>query len=245
MDSAIEMIEKYATDAVRAGSGGRRDPRPRDPGLQRDPEPGRPRHGARAERQRVRPQPRLHDAVAAGDDRLRSTLMKRWLAPEMLDLHGYVDADADRGDDQAAQPEHRVRPVAEVEPAAHRLPTRRRSTRSAATSSGRSTTGAPRPIRTRTARATTARPPGPDVAEGWDDWGPFYAPMYHQHIGLDSSTVEMCIETATGRPTRGTGPAAAARRPRDPERRAGVDVRVRGREPRGDAPRRARDVPPR
>jgi hypothetical protein len=34
--------------------------------------------------------------------------------------------------------------------------------------------------------------PGPDVAEGWDDWGPFYAPMYHQHIGLDSSTVEAC-----------------------------------------------------
>ena len=36
---------------------------------------------------------------------------------------------------------------------------------------------------------------GPDVAEGWDDWGPFYAPMYHQHIGLDSSTVETCIDT--------------------------------------------------
>ena len=30
------------------------------------------------------------------------------------------------------------------------------------------------------------------MAEGWDDWGPFYAPMYHQHIGLDSSTVETC-----------------------------------------------------
>ena len=36
---------------------------------------------------------------------------------------------------------------------------------------------------------------GPDVAEGWDDWGPFYAPMYHQHVGLDSSTVETCIDT--------------------------------------------------
>ena len=21
-------------------------------------------------------------------------------------------------------------------------------------------------------------PPGPAVAEGWDDWGPFYTPMY-------------------------------------------------------------------
>src|SRR4029450_12240605 len=36
------------------------------------------------------------------------------------------------------------------------------------------------------------RPPGPEVAEGWDDWGPFYTAMYAQHVGLDSSTVEMC-----------------------------------------------------
>jgi hypothetical protein len=34
--------------------------------------------------------------------------------------------------------------------------------------------------------------PGPAVAEGWDDWGPFYTPMYAQHIGLDGSTAEMC-----------------------------------------------------
>ena len=36
--------------------------------------------------------------------------------------------------------------------------------------------------------------PGPAVAEGWDDWGPFYTPMYNQHVGLNGSTVEMCIE---------------------------------------------------
>jgi hypothetical protein len=36
------------------------------------------------------------------------------------------------------------------------------------------------------------RSPGPAVAEGWDDWGPFYTPMYAQHVGLNSSTVEMC-----------------------------------------------------
>jgi len=35
-------------------------------------------------------------------------------------------------------------------------------------------------------------PPGPAVAEGWDDWGPFYTPMYAQHVGLNGSTVEMC-----------------------------------------------------
>ena len=38
---------------------------------------------------------------------------------------------------------------------------------------------------------------GPDFAEGWDDWGPFYTPMYLQHFGLDSSTTEMCNSTGT------------------------------------------------
>jgi hypothetical protein len=39
--------------------------------------------------------------------------------------------------------------------------------------------------------------PGPAVAESWDDWGPFYTPMYAQHVGLDGSTVEMCNQTST------------------------------------------------
>jgi hypothetical protein len=37
--------------------------------------------------------------------------------------------------------------------------------------------------------------PGPAVAEGWDDWGPFYTPMYSQLVGLNGSTVEMCNST--------------------------------------------------
>lgn len=36
------------------------------------------------------------------------------------------------------------------------------------------------------------RPPGPAVAESWDDWGPFYTPMYSQLVGLNGSTTEMC-----------------------------------------------------
>jgi hypothetical protein len=40
-------------------------------------------------------------------------------------------------------------------------------------------------------------PPGPAVAESWDDWGPFYTPMYAQHVGLDGSTVEMCNQAGT------------------------------------------------
>jgi hypothetical protein len=41
-------------------------------------------------------------------------------------------------------------------------------------------------------------PPGPSQAEGWDDWGPFYTPMYSQLVGLNGSTVEMCNSTGTG-----------------------------------------------
>jgi len=40
-------------------------------------------------------------------------------------------------------------------------------------------------------------PPGPSQAEGWDDWGPFYTPMYSQLVGLNGSTVEMCNRTDT------------------------------------------------
>ena len=36
---------------------------------------------------------------------------------------------------------------------------------------------------------------GPKWAESWDDWGPFYTPMYSQLVGLNGSTVEMCNET--------------------------------------------------
>ena len=39
---------------------------------------------------------------------------------------------------------------------------------------------------------------GPEWAESWDDWGPFYTPMYSQLVGLNGSTVEMCNSTGTG-----------------------------------------------
>jgi Zinc carboxypeptidase len=45
------------------------------------------------------------------------------------------------------------------------------------------------------------RPPGPAVVEGWDDWGPFYTPMYAQHVGLNGSTVEMCNQIQPISPT--------------------------------------------
>ena len=44
--------------------------------------------------------------------------------------------------------------------------------------------------------------PGPAVAEGWDDWGPFYTPMYNQLVGLNGSTVEMCQSTSSNPATQ-------------------------------------------
>ena len=38
----------------------------------------------------------------------------------------------------------------------------------------------------------------PAVAEGWDDWGPFYSQTYAAFFGVDGSTVEMCNDAACG-----------------------------------------------
>ena len=46
-------------------------------------------------------------------------VIREWFPTAVYDLHGYVDADARRGHHDPAQPGHRVRPVDEVEPAAH------------------------------------------------------------------------------------------------------------------------------
>ena len=47
-------------------------------------------------------------------------IMQEWLPPETIDLHRLLHADARRGDHEAAQPRDRLRPLAEVEPVAHR-----------------------------------------------------------------------------------------------------------------------------
>jgi hypothetical protein len=55
------------------------------------------------------------------------------------------------------------------------------------------------------------QPAGPAEAEGWDDWGPFYTPMYSQHVGLNGSTVEMCNEVDLSCAAEGREPAARGR----------------------------------
>ena len=108
VDAAIDTIEKFATT-----------PYGTDPEIDailshtilvfnpiQNPD-GRDRRHAR-ERQRVRPQPRLPHAVAVGDARVGQ--LDEEVARARDARHARLrDADADRGDDQAAQPEHRVR----------------------------------------------------------------------------------------------------------------------------------------
>ena len=124
-------------------------------------------------------------------------LMKQWLAPEMLDMHGYVTPTLI----EATTKPHN--PSIEYDNWLKWNQPRIDYNEAALNAIGQQVT---RPINDwcpegdAPARADglcdAGETPGPDVAEGWDDWGPFYAPMYHQHIGLDSSTVEMCSSTA-------------------------------------------------
>ena len=124
--------------------------------------------------------------------------MKQWLAPEMLDMHGYVTPTLI----EATTKPHN--PSIEYDNWLKWNQPRIDYNEAALNAIGQQVT---RPINDwcpegdAPSRADglcdAGETPGPDVAEGWDDWGPFYGPMYHQHIGLDSSTVEMCSSTTS------------------------------------------------
>ena len=121
------------------------------------------------------------------------SLMKRWLPPELLDLHGYVSPTLI----EATTKPHN--PSIEYDLWLKWNQSRIDANEAALKAIGRDTN---RPINEWCPEGDApTRPdglcnggetPGPDVAEGWDDWGPFYTAMYAQHLGLDSSTVEMC-----------------------------------------------------
>jgi hypothetical protein len=122
------------------------------------------------------------------------TIMKRWFAPDMLDLHGYVTPTLI----EATTKPHN--PSIEYDMWLKWNQTRIEANEAAMNAIGQQVQ---RPINDWCANAdlppgglggicADGSQPGPAVAEGWDDWGPFYAPMYHQHVGLNSSTVEMC-----------------------------------------------------
>jgi Zinc carboxypeptidase len=54
-----------------------------------------------------------------------------------------------------------------------------------------------RPVNDWNERATSGNG-HPSVAEGWDDWGPFYSQTYAAFFGVDGSTVEMCNDSTCG-----------------------------------------------
>ena len=101
-------------DAVRHRPRGRRDPRPRRPLVERRPEPGRAHREPAREREQLRPESRLPDAVAVRDQGIgldhAGVAAAGHARPARL-----RHADTDRVDDEAAQPEHRLRPLVEVE----------------------------------------------------------------------------------------------------------------------------------
>jgi hypothetical protein len=124
--------------------------------------------------------------------------MKKWLAPEMLDMHGYLTPTLI----EATTKPHN--PSIEYDNWLKWNQPRIDYNEAALNAIGQQIQ---RPINDWCPEADLPNPdglcdggetPGPDVAEGWDDWGPFYGPMYQQHIGLDSSTVEMCNAPSCG-----------------------------------------------
>ncbi len=126
------------------------------------------------------------------EDQASVALQQIWLAPENLDLHGYVTPTLIESTTKPHAPQ------IEYDLYLQWNPRRSQANADALASVGLGTT---RPILDWCPEADFPQPsglcldgsvPGPAVAEGWDDWGPFYTGQYAQLTGFDSSTVEMC-----------------------------------------------------
>lgn len=124
-------------------------------------------------------------------------IMQEWLPPETLDLHGYVTPTLI----EATTKPHN--PGIEYD-----LWLKWNQSRIDANEAAMNAVnmGVTRPINDWCADGSISvqgaicpdgRPAGPAVAESWDDWGPFYTPMYSQLVGLNGSTVEMCRSEST------------------------------------------------
>jgi hypothetical protein len=116
------------------------------------------------------------------------SVMQEWIPPEVLDLHGYVTPTLIEATTKPHNPS--------IE---YDLWLKWNQARIDANEAALNAAGyqIQRPINDWCSDADLppcppGETPGPAVAEGWDDWGPFYTPMYAQHVGLNGSTVEMC-----------------------------------------------------
>ena len=121
-------------------------------------------------------------------------IMQKWLAPDMLDLHGYVQPTLI----EATTKPHN--PGIEYDMWLKWNQARIDANEAAMNSQGYDVT---RPVNDWCADGSIATGTplvcedgttnyGPRWAESWDDWGPFYTPMYSQLVALNGSTVEMC-----------------------------------------------------
>jgi hypothetical protein len=125
------------------------------------------------------------------------SIMQEWLPPDMLDLHGYVTPTLI----EATTKPHN--PSIDYDLWLKWNASRIDANEVAMNAVGLAVTrpildwcanGSPPPA---SGLCANGLPPGPSQAEGWDDWGPFYTPMYSQLVGLNGSTVEMCNSTGT------------------------------------------------
>jgi hypothetical protein len=124
-------------------------------------------------------------------------LLQEWLPPDILDQHGYVTPTLI---ESTTKPHN---PSIDYDLWLKWNATRIDANEAAMNVAGLGVTrpildwcanGAPPPA---SGICANGQPPGPAQAEGWDDWGPFYTPMYSQLVGLNGSTVEMCNSTGT------------------------------------------------
>ncbi|MGH2691791.1 MAG: M14 family zinc carboxypeptidase, partial [Actinomycetota bacterium] len=114
-------------------------------------------------------------------------LQQEWLAPVGLDLHGYVNPTLVDG---LTKPHN---PGLEYDTFLYWNQRRLDANEAALAAVGMPIT---RPVNHYN---PLGLPPGhPYVAEGWDDWGPFYTQTYMAFYGVDSSTVEMCSTMGAG-----------------------------------------------
>ncbi|HET9323000.1 MAG TPA: M14 family zinc carboxypeptidase [Gaiellaceae bacterium] len=141
------------------------------------------------------------DFLTQSQPEVQSTvqLIQKWLSPELLDLHGYVTPTLI----EATTKPHN--PGIEYDMWLKWNQARIDANEAAMNAQGFQVT---RPINDWCADGSIPSGSplvcddgttnyGPKWAESWDDWGPFYTPMYSQLVGLNGSTVEMCNSTST------------------------------------------------